>query len=174
VKRRPQPKPERKQPTPQELLDSLLAFIETHFYSGHPLAFTKDKPRLLQWVVLKLATWLDERGVTLSTDRYREIMVNKILMEALRHGNTSKIDYLPAWLGKTVESHLAIHGEDYYDEAKSIRNLVDHAVMVAGQARVTQPDPVRELAAAARLLKSTRKAQKPVRKQAINPQLSLL
>lgn len=94
-------RPQRKQPTPQELRDELLRFIQTHFYPGHAVAFAKDTPRLLSWVVLKLAVYLNSRAVSISTERYLEIM-KAVLMDALRFGDTGKITYLPAWLGKVV------------------------------------------------------------------------
>src|SRR4051812_40766162 len=117
-------RPQRRQPTPLELRDELLRFIERQFYPNRPVDFAKDTPRLLKWVVLKLAEYLDDRAVAIPTARYIEIMTGEkgILMEALRFGNTGNIAYLPAWLGRCVESHLAVHGEDYYDEGKLIRN----------------------------------------------------
>lgn len=144
----------RRQQTPEELLASVLEFVERKFYAGDRVAFIKDRKRLLSWVVLRLATWLDERGVTLSPERYREILVDRILMEAVLHGNTYGIRYRPAWLGKVVESHLRLHGEDYYEEAKSLRNLADSCLSVAAASVRRDPDPVRELARAASLVKS--------------------
>jgi hypothetical protein len=85
----------RKQPTPQELLDDLLGFLQRKFYQGQPVAFAKDRRRLLDWVVLWPAAWLDERGVTLPAARYREIFMS-VFMDGLRFGNTENITYLPA------------------------------------------------------------------------------
>ncbi len=41
-------RPGEKQATPDELLDDLLDFIQRKFYQNHALAFTKDRPRLLE------------------------------------------------------------------------------------------------------------------------------
>src|SRR5579872_3818331 len=92
-------RPAAKQPTPQELLDGLLDFVQRKFYSDHPLAFTKDRPRLLKWVVLWPAAWLNKRGVTLPADRYREIFM-AVFMDGLRFGDTGNITYFPAYLAK--------------------------------------------------------------------------
>lgn len=159
----------RLQVTPDEICEQLLRFIQTKFYQGNPLAFMKDRKRLLDWVVLKFAAWLDERAVSIPPHRYLEIMRDKVLMEAVRHG-AANIKYVPAWLGKTVEEHLKHHGEEYYDEAKAIRNVTDNVLMFA-QGGVTGRDPIRQLADARRLLKA---GKKPAVKPAKNDQLTLL
>lgn len=142
----------RKQPMPEAVLEELLRFIQAKFYPANSLAFTKDRPRLLRWVIFKLATYLEERGVTIQPAQYLEIMRDKILMEAVRH-QAVDIEYVPAWLGKTVETHLDHHGEDYYEAAKTIRNAVDGALAMAHGAGHRPRDVVREFSQAARLLK---------------------
>jgi hypothetical protein len=165
-------RPKRYQPTSDELRDKLLHFIQTHFYQGQFIPFAKARPFLLERVIFKLATYLDEKDVTIGTDRYLEIM-QKVLMEALQFGDTANIGYLPAWLGKCVDSHLSVHGEKYYEEGKVNRaNIQTHlaAALKIAQAGVQGRDPVREMAAAARLLKAKRKPFKAPQKQ----QLTLL
>jgi hypothetical protein len=152
--------PRLKQQTPQELLDELLAFLERKFYAGHPLNFAKDRPRLLDWVVLWPATWFDSRGVTVPTDRYREIFTS-VFMDAAAFQKASKITYLPAYLRQVIQSHFSHHGESYYEAAKSMRNLVEATLLATGRcAAKTEPDPVRELAHAHRLLVTSRRAKK--------------
>jgi hypothetical protein len=151
----------------------VLDFIQRKFYSSQAVSFAKDRPRLLGWVVLKLAVYLDDRAVTISPERYLEIMTGDqgILMEALRFGNTGQITYLPAWLGKVVESHLAVHGDEYYEEGKALRNHLQSAINLARAGLQGRDlDPIRELAAAARLLKPARRPLKRAR----NDQPSLL
>jgi hypothetical protein len=156
----------RRQPTPLELRDSILTLIRVKFYQDQPPAtFFKNSRHLLSWVGLWPATWLDSRAVTLPIDRYREILA-KILVDAAANIRATKVTYLPAYLRQVVQSHFRIHGETYYDEAKAIRNQVEHALLVAGQARSTAPDPVRELAQAAALLKPAKRTPKaPVKDQ---------
>ena len=160
----------RRQQTSQELRDELLRFIQVHFYPSNPLQFAKDRPRLLEWVVLKVARWLDIRSVTVTPERYLEIVRDRILMPALQHGSTGQISYLPAWLGKVVDSHMAVHGEDYYYAAKTARDATQGALAIA-RAGIGQSDPIRDLAAAARLLKT---APKRPSKPPIKAQLNLL
>lgn len=161
-----------KQETPQELLDACLGLLERKFYAGHPVSFAKDRPRLLQWVVLWPAHWFQQRGVTVPPDRYREIFF-KVFLDALRFGNTENINYLPAWLAQVIKSHFACHGDELYAEAKTARNLVEHSVIVLSRLPHASPDPVRDLAAARRLLLASRKPRQP-QKPPLNAQLNLL
>lgn len=158
---------QRKQQTSQELRDDLMGFLQRKFYDGHPIEFRKDYRRLLDWVVLWPAKWLIEKGVSLPDDRYREIFMS-VFMDALRFGNTDGINYLPAWLGRVIQSHFAVHGDEIYESAKSLRTLVEHALLSAGKAAVARPDPVRELAALARLVKAPKPVKKPSQKEQLN------
>ena len=159
-----------RQYTSQEIRDELLRFIEQKFYPGQPVAFAKDRPRLLKWVVFEFSTWLDRREVTLPSQRFLQILRDQVLMEAVRNGNTGAIDYRPGYLRHVVQQHLAHHGDEIYEEAKSIRTLADRALWATQRIAPAAPDPVRELASAARLLKS---AKRPV-KRPENDQLTLL
>jgi hypothetical protein len=158
---------QRKQQTSQELKDELMGFIQRKFYEGHPVEFRKDYSRLLEWVVGWPAKWLIEKGVSLPDDRYREIFMT-VFMDALRFGDTGNIQYFPAWLSRVIQSHFAVHGDEIYESAKSIRTLAEHALLCAGKAIQARPDPVRELAAAARLVKPTKAARKPSQKEQLN------
>lgn len=166
-------RPARRQQTPQEIRDSILGFIGRHFYGGDRVAVAKDTPRLLRWVVLKPAEWLDERGVTISADSYRDLFLDSksgVLMEAIRHGDLGSIRYRPAWLGQVVDSYLRIRGDRLYELAKRhqaslVGDLMAQVVAaVGGRTHENRPDPIRQLAQAAQLLKSTgrRPARRPV------------
>ena len=167
--RRKTPHSDRPQPTPVELRDSLMDFLERKFYQGHRIEFVKDRPRLLSWVVLWPAKWLQDRGVTIPAERYREIFIN-VFMDGLRFGHTENITYLPAWLAKVIQSHFAVHGDEIYDEGKNLRAVVDRTLLVVGKQVSQAPDPVRDLAAAARLLAPLKRSKKAP----ANAQISLL
>jgi hypothetical protein len=160
------------QTTSQELRDELLQFIRQKFYEADYVAFVKDTRLLLKWVVLYPASWLRAKEVTLPADRYKEIII-KILMQAVQLGNTGNIHYRPAWLKTVLQSHFRIHGDEYYEEAKSIRTLTDHALLFAGKAALRVPDPVGELAAASRLLTPPKRQPLKGKKAAINMELKL-
>ena len=125
-------------------------------------------------MILEFARWLEHRAVTLPSDRFLAIIRDTILMEALRHGNTSKIAYRPAWLRAIVQSHLAHHGEEYYEEGKSIRMLAERALWAAQRSTQPAPDPVRDLAVAAKLLRISKRAPKCPSKHPVKAQLTLL
>jgi len=168
--RRPrQPAEKRTQQTPEALRDDLLDFLERKFYPAHRVPFLKDRPRLLAWVVLWPAKWLNDRGVTIPADRYREIFMN-VFMDSLRFGAVEKVTYFPAWLAKVIQSHFAVHGDEIYDEGKNLRAVLERTLFVAGKQVAQPPDPVRSLAAAADLLKSPKR----VPKQPVKQQLTLL
>jgi hypothetical protein len=159
-------RPSQRSLTSTELRDEILEFIRGKFYPGAAVEFAKDRPRLLAWVVLEPARWLDERGVTIASEQYRGLFLDAkagVLMEAIRHGATHEIRYRPAWLRMVIQSHLRIHGDELYAQAKSAAVAVENALSLAGRLTVgKQPDPVRELAAASALLRApARRPQTP-------------
>lgn len=165
-----------KQTVAQDLRDDLLNLIRNKFYSSSgddAKCFAQDRSRLLAWVILAPAVWLNKRGVTFPADRYKKIF-SDIILDAVRHGNTSKVSYRPAWLKHVMQSHWDHHGEEYYNEAKNARALADHALHVLGKLKVApEPDPVRELAAASALLARTKPTKKPSQKQSANLEFNL-
>lgn len=176
------PRSARRQPTPQEIRDTILDFIGRHFYGGDRVALAKDTPRLLKWVVLKPAEWLDDRGVSISADAYRDVFLDTragVLMEAIRHGDLASIQYRPAWLGKVVESFLRIRGDTLYERAKTWEAtrsgaIADQLAAALGRRPEGQrADPVRQLAQAATLLRRAPTVQAR-RKAAAEHQLELL
>jgi hypothetical protein len=160
------------QPTPKELTDSCLEFLRRKFYNqpGDEKAFYQDRRDLLRWVVLWPASWLNNRGVTIHGDAYREIF-HKVFMQAAAHAS-DKIKYRPAWMRMVIQSHFKIHGETYYNEAKSLRNQTEQVILFAKAAAVPAPDPVKGMAAARDILTAGMpKKRQP--KAEVKPQLNL-
>lgn len=126
MKRKRASKPDRSaenQPTPTELVEDLLGMARRMFYCDLPeKRWFQDRTLIMRNVVLHFAKWLDDRGVTIPPAKYRQIMTD-VFMTAVRHGDTENIAYLPGYLATCVQSHLAVHGEDYYNEAKGTRDL---------------------------------------------------
>lgn len=160
----------------EDLRDRLLGYIQRHFYADLPKErFWADRRLLLRWVVLWPAKWLSDKGVTMTPERYEEIMVGGgrprgILVDAATLGQPP---YNPVkYLATVVQKHWEIHGEGYYEEAKALRNKLDPIMRVlSGRAIQAQPDPIATLANASDLLRSPRK-----RRQAVKPpeQMDLL
>ena len=132
------------------------------------MKFAQDRSRLLAWVVLWPAAWLNGKGVSITTGRYREIFM-AVMLEAVVHG-TEKVKYRPAWLRQVIQSHFRIHGDEIYEAAKAVRSLVENALMIAGRPAQAAPDPIRELAAARSILVASKRGPKRAAKE----QLTLL
>jgi hypothetical protein len=168
--------PRPKQTVAQDLRDDLLNLIRNKIYSSSgedAKSFAQDRTRLLAWVILAPAVWLNKRGVTLPADRYKKIF-SDIILDAVRHGNTSKVSYRPAWLKHVIQSHWDHHGEEYYNEAKSMRSMAEHVLLVTGRLKVApEPDPVRQLAEASALLARTKPTKKPCSKEQSNLEFDL-
>lgn len=166
----------RNQPTPVEVRNHLLELIRVKFYPGEEKRFRQDRRLLLAWVVLWPASWLNSRAVTLPVGRYQEI-VSGVILEASLHV-TGPIKYPPAYLGKTVQSHFDIHGDEYYQEGKNVGQLADAALvtaMASGKALpVAQADGLRDMAAARDILESKKPVYKSAKKTAFKDQLTLL
>lgn len=171
----PKTAPRLRQATPQELTDSLLGFLRGKFYpgEGESKAFYQDRSRLLAWVVLWPASWFNNRGVTVPAETYRKIFLT--VFQTAAANASDKIQYRPAWMKMVIQSHFRIHGEDYYNQAKATRSLVEHAMMMTGAARQpvqAAPDPVARMAEARGILTS-QKPRKATAKPPVKDQLSL-
>ena len=164
-----------RQSTSAALTDDLLEFIRRKFYQieNGGVRFMKDKRLLLKWVVLWPATWLYGKGVSIPEEKYREIFM-KVMMLALQQGNTAAIIYPPRWLGKVIQSHFAIHGDEIYADAKAMRSLASNALLVTGKLPIAdQPDITRDLALAAQLISTPKRKPKTTSKRSINEPLNL-
>lgn len=159
-----------RQQTPKEVLDALLGLVQRKWYDGDPVNFAKDQRRLLQWVLLWPARhFFTPKGVSVPAERYRELMM-KILMDATVF-QTGPIKYRPAWLMQVIQSHFRVHGDEIYEEAKSMRTLMEHNLLTLGKLdRSGQDALVPDFNAASRLLDRKKPASKPARKE----QLTLL
>lgn len=147
-----------------------MEFLRRKFYEGFAVNFAKDRHRLLTWVALWPAAWLKQRAVTVTEAEYKKIFFG-VFMDALRFGDTGNITYLPAYLRRVIQSHFAMHGDEIYEGAKSVRNLTENALLMAGKlAARAEPDPVADLARAHRLLTARKR---PI-KQASQRQQDLL
>lgn len=165
-----------KQPTPEELTNALLDFLRRKFYTRPQdvKAFAQDRSRLLAWVVLWPASWLNSRGVTIHGDAYRDIFF-KVFLNADAH-RSDRIKYRPAWLRMVIQSHFEIHGEEYYQQAKSVRSITERLVLLGAASRQAAPDPIGEMSAARSILKAglaQKRAEKAASQKPVKDQLSL-
>lgn len=152
---KPKPSERLPQQTPQEVLDALLGLVRRKFYEGDAASFFKDRWKLLQWALLWPARhWFKEKEVSVPPARYHEIL-SKIIIAATIH-QADKIRYRPAWLKMVIQRHFAMHGDEYYLEAKTIRTAAENTLLVLGKIAPREPSVVNEFDAASRLLDATK------------------
>jgi|GEM_PF-721302 len=139
---------ESSQETPAELVNQLLNVVRSQFYGDLPSKrFFQDRNLLLRNVILYPAHWLDERGVSLPSHRYKGIVLD-VLQTIKRHGDTRGIQYLPGYLAHCVQTHFKHRGEEYYEEAKALHSLTgDVVAALAKLPRREEPDLIPTLAA---------------------------
>lgn len=118
-----------KQEMPADVIGSLMSAVRNSFYGDQPEKWFADQHFIKRRVVTWPAVWLNKRGVTLSPERYKEIIMG-IFMGIKQHGNTASVKHWPAYLTYAVQQHFKIHGEEYYNEGKAIRNTTE-AVLLA-------------------------------------------
>jgi hypothetical protein len=147
--------PRPRQTVAVEIRNDLLNVIRNQFYGDAPAKqFHQDKRFLLNNVILWPAGYLDRRGVTLPPERYKAILLD-VFNGIKQHGQTGAVQYWPGYLMHCVQTHFRIHGEEYYEEGKSLRVSLDKIVKKAGS--IPAADPIRVMAEARRdLLKSSR------------------
>lgn len=158
--------PRKKQATPEELMAECMQDVREMFYgrTGNP---DQDKARDKMWfrehhdvrrmAVLFLAEWLDEKAVTLPTERYRAFLRER-WMEVKRFSEQESFKYLPGFLKTCLKRHLAVHGDELYEEAKAFRGSLGKVLVVVGNA---QPiDPIKALATVQAALKKTAGARR--------------
>jgi hypothetical protein len=114
--------------TPEEqTLRQLLGAIRRRFYSGGGPVEQKRWHRERQDLIKALtwpAHWMNERGVSISQPRYRQLLEER-LADIAAYGELKRRQaYFPAYLLKCLQDHFAHHGETLYNELKHIRNAL--------------------------------------------------
>lgn len=128
-----------KQEMPAELVSRLMGLIRGQFcgdMSGDE--WGKHSHFIRRNVVLWPAHFIcNVKGFTLPGARYEAIM-REIFDGIKHHGTSAAVKYWPGYLMKCVQEHWRIHWEEYYAEAKAVRNIAQSAMVAFG--RVTQED----------------------------------
>jgi hypothetical protein len=103
--------------------EKILAQIKQRFYDSHlsEKRFYQDR-RMLLYTVTWPATWLDRRGLPITSQAYQKLLIER-LDDIAKHGNPARYQaYFPRYLLKTIQDWFAHHGEDLYEELKHVRN----------------------------------------------------
>ena len=110
--------------------EELLLAIRLRFYVHQPADYHRHRQRLL-YAVTWPATWLDERGLTCSPQRY-QTLIEERLQAIVVHGNPSAYGaYFPTYLLKCLQDFFDRYGDELYSELKHIRNALDQLLASA-------------------------------------------
>src|SRR5690606_31062507 len=150
--------------------DELLQSIRLRFYARRPADYLRDRRRLLHAVTWP-ATWLEQRGLTCSPQRYRTLVDERLHAIGAYGDPLLYSAYLPSYLLKCLQDWFHRHGDQLYDELKHIRNALDQLLASARFAGRVQRHArqLDLLVSTHRLLESHR----PKRPPAANDQLTL-
>ena len=152
----------------ETLVNRFLYQIRQKFYPDNHKGFYQEHKLLLR-AVTHPAHWLKDRGVSLPEAKL-EAILNEILRGIMHHGNTGNIGYFSAYLLKSVQDHMKHHGDEYYEQAKVLRNIVQTA---AGEwtekQRKQLPDAMDQTTARLADLNSLVRATKPGRRKKTAP-----
>lgn len=154
----------------EPVTDQLLQSIRLRFYTRRPADYQRQRLRLLHAVTWP-ATWLDERGLTCSPQRYQTLIDDRLYAIAA-HGDPALYSaYFPTYLLKCLQDWFHRYGEELYSELKHIRNALDQVLASARFAERVQRHArqLDLLVSTHRLLESRR----PKRTTAPNDQLTL-
>lgn len=152
----------------KDLTKRFLRSLKNRFYAPAPAdrLFYQEKNMLLQAITFP-AVWLDRRHVKLTAAQYETILI-KIIRTINQHGQLSTVSSPGRYLLKCVQTHMAHHGDTYYQRAKATRTLVDDVLagVITDPAKRAQAETARadsttaELAAAYRLLEAPKGGRK--------------
>ena len=159
-----------KQTTDTEMEARLLGIVRGQFCSD---LTDKQWFQHIQFVRVNVILWsarfVTKHGFTLPGERFEGIL-KEVFMDIKRHGQTGQVRYWPGYLMKCVQDHWQHHWEDYYKEAKSVRNLAEAALVNSG--KVTAADRTVETLALAHQVLTGNRRKKRVGRQP--KQLNLL
>jgi hypothetical protein len=150
--------------------DELLQSIRLRFYAPRAADYHRDRRWLLHAVTWP-ATWLEQRGLTCSPQRY-QTLIDERLHAIGAHGDPVLYSaYFPSYLLKCLQDWFNRHGDQLYDELKHIRNALDQLLASARFAERVQRHArhLDLLVSTHRLLESRRATRAP----AANDQLTL-
>lgn len=143
--------------TSDDAVADLLRLVQQRFYPPNGAAdsshFFRDRRRLvyaLSWP----AVWLDRRGLTCSSARYRRLVTARL--EAIAcHGDPRRYSaYFPTYLLKCLQDWFRRHGDELDAELKHLRNALDQILASPALAASVRRDAqqIETLTAAHRLL----------------------
>jgi hypothetical protein len=153
--------------TPRDLIERLCRNIRNQFLPDlDDKTWYKDHYHFIKRnVVMWPARFMAGKGFNLPADRYETILLS-VLNEVKRFGETGLVKYWPGYLMKCVQDHWRHHWEEYYEEAKSVRNNALTALAHLGQLPTKEDHTTDAIAAAQAVLSRPKKRPgKPIATQ---------
>lgn len=148
--------------------EKILAQIKQRFYPSNPQdkRFYQDR-RMLLYTVTWPATWLDKRGLPITSQAYEKLLTQR-LEDIAKHGNPERYrQYFPRYLLKSIQDWFDHHGEELYEELKHVRNqLCGIEALLRKQPSQSSDDVAAPIAAAhAVLARQNRRKKQPDARQ---------
>ena len=142
-----------KQEVSADLVNGLMAYVRNQFCGSMDGAtWGKHSHFVRRNVILWPARFIcDKKGFTLTGKRYEQIM-RSIFAEIKANMTNAPIRYWPGYLMKCVQDHWKHHWEEYYQEAKSARNIAESTLLTLGRLPARTDSTVETLASAHRVL----------------------
>lgn len=129
------PRADQPEQTPAELVAELLGVVRRQFYPDSLVDDPRAKKRWFQeqhlvksWVILWPASWLDEKGVWLTPERYKAALLS-IFNEVKQHGETGAVKHWPRYLATCVQSRFKLRAEEFLEEGKAARAVVERVAL---------------------------------------------
>lgn len=102
---------------------ALLDQIKARFYNCDvsERRYYQDR-RMLLYALTWPATWLDQRGLPITSQAYQKLLTQR-LQDIAKHGDPKRYqNCFPRYLLKTIQDWFAHNGEALYEELKHVRN----------------------------------------------------
>jgi hypothetical protein len=111
----------------KELSDRVLATLKTRFYSEREKLYFQELG-LLQQAISTPAAYLFERSRDLPAERL-EFIILTVVRTIVEKAGPDQIHSFGRYFLKSMQSHMAHHGEEYLEAAKSHQSVIEHQLM---------------------------------------------
>lgn len=130
---------------PEAVIEELLKKARAILYRSLPDHSWFTQQGRVKAALTLPAKWLDDRKVELPAERYQAIL-DSILDTVKAKGRRDLGAFPCAYLHRCVQTHLQHHGDDYYAEGKTVRNIADRAFTFLAKAKAGADQTVPTLA----------------------------
>lgn len=102
----------------RQFLEEMLRLLRREFFAGRTdKEFFQERAMLIR-AITQPADYINKRGARLPASEYRKIL-GTVIAAVKRHGKWKTMHRFSAYLVVVVQNHMAHHGDEYYDLAKT-------------------------------------------------------